>query len=47
MRAIAFCKAHGLLLIHDAPYVDQVSQQGSQFRGPLLSDIDVPTMREV
>jgi aspartate/methionine/tyrosine aminotransferase len=27
MKAIAFCKAHDLLLIHDAPYVDLVGEQ--------------------
>ena len=33
LRAIAFCKAHGLLLIHDAPYVDQVGKGRGSLTG--------------
>ena len=34
-RAISFCKANGLLLIHDAPYVDQVWVKEASWAGIL------------
>ena len=42
-QAIAFCKAHGLLLIHDAPYVDLVRRLRGQIR---IQDIFTYIMRK-